>query len=107
MLPPDIPAVRGGTGTCARAGICRGHVAHTTELPHHVYYTAKRDPILKHLTEGDMEWPADYRFFYYDNPALEESVVQLSRLLADAGVPDFYRAYLALRPWAFRADLWR
>jgi len=105
--PTDAPQVRGGNATDPSSAMCRGLVAQPGELPHRVFYTAKKDPTLRNLTEEPHQWPPDYTFEFFNDIELEDSVVRLSRLLAKNGVPDFYRAYKSLRPWAFRADMWR
>ena len=61
-------------------------------LPHTVFYTARTDPVLRSLTEGSARWPDDYTFRFFNDTMLEESVVRLSRMLADQGVPNLYRA---------------
>eukprot|EP00035_Acanthoeca_spectabilis_P014311 m.272029 g.272029 ORF g.272029 m.272029 type:complete len:608 (+) comp16106_c1_seq8:72-1895(+) len=103
----DVPTITGGEDASSLEELCRGHPAKEGELPHRVYYTAKRDPTMRTLTEGDHRWPDDYQFHYFNDIQLEVSMVRLSRLIANAGVLDLYKAYQAVRPWAFKADLWR
>jgi hypothetical protein len=106
-IPADIETVSGGEGEGALANLCHGYIPALGVLPHRVFYTAKTDPDLRSLTEGSNFWPDDYKFHYYNDVQLETSMVQVSRLLTDAGVPNAYRAFRAIRPWAFRADIWR
>ena len=56
---------------------------------------------------GAGHWPDHYVFHYYDDAALEASMAGLDASLAAAGVPGALEAFRALRPGAFKADLWR
>jgi len=38
---------------------------------------------------------------------MNDSVKEISEKLEDMGIEGVYDAYRSLRPWAFRADLWR
>lgn len=51
--------------------------------------------------------PPGTEFHYYNNSQLDHSAQAISYVLALAGVPGVYEAVQALRPYAFRADLWR
>lgn len=76
-------------------------------IPKRVFYTGKIDGHLRNLTYGPRgQWPADWDYYFYDNLALERSMRQLDELM-QIDVPGVYQAFLMLRPWAYRADLWR
>ena len=83
-----------------------------------VYYTGRSDSDLKHLTavhggatwpaaSTDIRWPSHYRFLYYDDDAMMKSMAQLDPLLEAEGVSGTLKAFRALRPGAFKADVWR
>ncbi|KAJ8612208.1 hypothetical protein CTAYLR_002888 [Chrysophaeum taylorii] len=76
-------------------------------LPKTVFYTGKSDGHLRNLTYGPRgEWPDDYQYVFFDNEALDESMHQLAALLEDE-IDGVYEAFSLLRPWAYKADLWR
>ena len=83
-----------------------------------VYYTGRSDSDLKHLTavhggatwpaaSTDIRWPSHYRFLYYDDDDMMKSMAQLDPLLEAEGVSGTLKAFRALRPGAFKADVWR
>jgi hypothetical protein len=49
----------------------------------------------------------DVEIKYFDNLAVIESVKMISALLEEEGVFGAYDAFAALKPWAYRTDLWR
>lgn len=51
--------------------------------------------------------PAGTDFRYYNYAQLEQSAEEISGHLASAGVPGAYAAFRLLRPYSYRADLWR
>lgn len=79
----------------------------THSLPKQIFYTGKTDGHLKDLTYGSRgAWPSDYKFVYYSNEAMDVSMQHLAGDLKNM-VPGLYEAFSMLRPWAFKADLWR
>ncbi|KAJ8603202.1 hypothetical protein CTAYLR_003815 [Chrysophaeum taylorii] len=86
-------------GACPEGGETRygSHV-----IPKHVYYTGKTDDNLRNLTGERGSWPTEYQFHFFDNDDLDSSMREL-----DAVIPGVYEAFGLLRPWAFKADLWR
>ena len=93
----------------AQDRICGDAAAPTAGLRRTVYYTGKFDTQMWNLTtpHWGAAWPAGWRFEFHDDAALEASILALDRRLAAAGVANVSAAFAALRPWAFRADLWR
>lgn len=69
-----------------------------------MFYTGLYDPILNRSAA----WPAEYALHFYDDDGLAASIESLSEYVAqEAGVHGLAEAAAALRPMAFRADLWR
>lgn len=76
-------------------------------IPKQVYYTGRTDGHLRNLTYGPRGmWPADFKFVFFDNTALDRSMQLLDEYMRDE-VAGLYDAFRLLRPWAYRADLWR
>lgn len=80
----------------------------THALPKQVFYTGKTDGHLRDLTyeQSEGRWPDDFVFRFYDNDDMDLSMQQLSGMMKSR-VPGLYEAFSMLRPWAYRADLWR
>ena len=88
-------------------------------MPRQVFYTGKHDPDLKNMlfakpghefAEGSIQipsYPADMSFFYYNDTELEHSMFMLDKILSKAGVTGAFGAFRSLKPFAFKADLWR
>ncbi|KAJ8614108.1 hypothetical protein CTAYLR_004633 [Chrysophaeum taylorii] len=81
------------------AAVCpRGAPPVRGVFPRQVFYTGTFEPGLWNRTQ----WPRDYTFHFYNNSDLDASTRELSR-----DIEGLWEAYSALRPWAFKADLWR
>ena len=87
-------------------------------MPRQVFYTGKFDPDLRNLlwqkpgkiepgSMHDAGYPADMSFFYYNDTELEHSMFMLDKILSKAGVTGAFDAFRSLKPYAFKADLWR
>lgn len=76
--------------------------------PYQVFYTGVSDSHMRTFV-GDKigAWPDHFEFFYFNDTQLEESVRQLDAELKDEGIVGLYAAFKNLKPFAFRADLWR
>merc|ERR1719162_1048754 len=71
-----------------------------------VFLTAPFYP--KDVVERNRQFvPHGTEFRYFDNAQLDHSARAISYVLGLAGVPGVCEAMQALRPYAFRADLWR
>mmetsp|Transcript_2058 Transcript_2058/g.6241 ORF Transcript_2058/g.6241 Transcript_2058/m.6241 type:complete len:357 (+) Transcript_2058:233-1303(+) len=76
-------------------------------IPKQVFYTGRTDGHLQNLTFGARgQWPDDFEYYFFDNAALERSMRVLGTYMASE-VEGIYEAFEMLRPWAYRADLWR
>lgn len=77
-------------------------------IPKQVFYTGKTNANLSNLTWGDRGvWPEDYNYHFYGNDDMIASMQRLDRILGAEGVPGVLDSFNLLRPWAFKADLWR
>lgn len=76
-------------------------------IPPSVFYTGKWDVNLKGLTMLTGKWPENYVFHYYDDERMAASMVGLDAALQSVGVAGGLEAFEALRPGAYKADLWR
>ena len=84
--------------------------AATQPIPQQVFYTAPDDSgaMLRNITHKGYRWPSDMGFAFYNHDARDRSIDLLDRFLqAEANVSGFAEAYFALKPFAFRADVWR
>lgn len=101
----------------AGAEICPWNpVVGPEKIPHQVFYTGAYDPNLKQLRPPNFAtmyttrglWPDDYRFHYFDDEDVNASMRKLdAHLESTVNVTGAYEAFLELRPFAFKADLWR
>jgi len=98
----DDPLIR---AACPQYSDILRHGDHA--IPKQVFYTGKTDGHLQNLTYGPRgHWPDDFKYYFFDNVAVDMSMRTLSALLEDE-VPGIYNAFKMLRPWSFRADIWR
>ena len=76
-------------------------------MPPHVHYTGKFDIGMRDFVVKDGKWPDNFIFHFYDDAALNASMRALDAVLELEGVTGALEAFDALRPLAFKADLWR
>ncbi|KAJ8613774.1 hypothetical protein CTAYLR_008850 [Chrysophaeum taylorii] len=93
----------GATAMIEERDVCPTRMRDAHLFPRDVFYTGLFDSFLWNSTL----WPVGYRFHFFDNEQLEASARNLSAILERNNVTGLYEAFTALRPWAFKSDLWR
>ena len=114
--PPFTSAERDDIALAMQRECEKGHAltpgAAMQSIPQQVFYTAPDDSgaMLLNITHkgSSSRWPSDMGFAFYNHDARDRSTDLLDRFLqAEANVSGFAEAYYALKPFAFRADVWR
>ena len=107
----ETPEAAAATAKLVEEACPAESVAHPHGIPPVVYYTGKFDINLKEFVndghEGHGKWPDNYVFYFYDDAALNASMRSLDAVLRHEGVVGAWEAFDALKPVAFKADLWR
>ena len=101
-------AKREGGSNMNRGATCPAISKRFAFKPYQVFYTGVSDSHMRTLVDDKIgAWPDHFEFYYFNDTQLEESVRQLDAELKDEGIVGLYAAFKNLKPFAFRADLWR
>jgi len=97
----------GDRGPGAPAASVASAPAADKPIPDLIFFTGLWDP--NEVVQNNKDFvPGGTEFRFYNNTHVDAAARRISYLLdSEVGLKGAYEAYSSLRPWAYRADLWR